>query len=205
MDELKTPEAEPFRLKVKYNHEEMYLPEEEAAVLAQKGMNYDKLQKSYEDLKSDRSADALDELSREYGFSTRAEFLAELKKGTESDPDGELKAFLRENPDLDPKTVPDEVITDYLGGRSISESYLRYSSKREKESLVSEIERLKNLLDQRAEEKNNAESANGPLATAAAAAGEYYSSDELDSLTDRELEKNLERAVRSMSRLSAKD
>ena len=89
MDEVKTPESEPFRLKVKYNHEEIYLPEEEAAALAQKGMNYDKLQKSYEDLKSDKSAETLDELSKDYGFATRAEFLEELKKGTEKDPDGD--------------------------------------------------------------------------------------------------------------------
>ena len=203
MDE-KIPEAEPFRLKVKYNHEEMYLPEDEAAALAQKGMNYDKLQKSYEELKNDKSADLLDELTKEYGFESRAEFLETLKKGTSDDSDGELKAFLRENPDLDPRSVPDEVITDYLGGKSISESYLRHRLTKEKESLQTEIERLRSLLEIKEENARNAETANGSLASAAPAAGEYYSSDELDALSDSELEHNLARAVRSMSRLSEK-
>jgi len=52
-----TPEAdtkpEPYKLKIKYNHEEMEIPEDEAIPLIQKGMNYDKLQERYNALQND--------------------------------------------------------------------------------------------------------------------------------------------------------
>ena len=51
-----TPEAdipEPYKLKIKYNHEEMEIPEDEAVPLIQKGMNYDKLQERYNALQND--------------------------------------------------------------------------------------------------------------------------------------------------------
>jgi hypothetical protein len=52
-----TPEAdtkpEPYKLKIKYNHEEMEIPEDEAVPLIQKGMNYDKLQERYNQIQND--------------------------------------------------------------------------------------------------------------------------------------------------------
>lgn len=52
-----TPEAdtkpEPYKLKIKYNHEEMEIPEDEAVPLIQKGMNYDKLQERYNAIQND--------------------------------------------------------------------------------------------------------------------------------------------------------
>lgn len=52
-----TPEAdtkpEPYKLKIKYNHEEMEIPEDEAIPLIQKGMNYDKLQERYNAIQND--------------------------------------------------------------------------------------------------------------------------------------------------------
>ena len=52
-----TPEAdtkpEPYKLKIKYNHEEMEIPEDEAIPLIQKGMNYDKLQERYNQIQND--------------------------------------------------------------------------------------------------------------------------------------------------------
>lgn len=51
-----TPEAdipEPYRIKVKYNHEEMEIPEDEAIPLVQKGLNYDKLQERYDQIQND--------------------------------------------------------------------------------------------------------------------------------------------------------
>lgn len=46
------PETPPFKLKIKYNHEEKELDEETARELAQKGMNYDKVLKEHEALKA---------------------------------------------------------------------------------------------------------------------------------------------------------
>ena len=52
-----TPEAEkqpePYKLKVKFNHQEMEIPEDEAIPLIQKGMNYDKLQERYNAIQND--------------------------------------------------------------------------------------------------------------------------------------------------------
>ena len=50
-----TPEADtkPYKIKIKYNHEEMEIPEDEAVPLIQKGMNYDKLQERYNALQND--------------------------------------------------------------------------------------------------------------------------------------------------------
>lgn len=52
-----TPEAdkqpEPYKLKVKYNHEEMEIPENEAIPLIQKGLNYDKLQERLNSIQND--------------------------------------------------------------------------------------------------------------------------------------------------------
>lgn len=42
----------PFKLKIKYNHEEQELDEEKARELAQKGMNYDKVFEEYSTLKN---------------------------------------------------------------------------------------------------------------------------------------------------------
>jgi hypothetical protein len=50
-----TPEADtkPYKIKIKYNHEEMEIPEDEAIPLIQKGMNYDKLQERYNAIQND--------------------------------------------------------------------------------------------------------------------------------------------------------
>jgi len=52
-----TPEPEikpePYKLKVKYNHEDMEIPEDEAVPLVQKGLNYDKLQERYDQIQND--------------------------------------------------------------------------------------------------------------------------------------------------------
>ena len=50
-----TPEADtkPYKIKIKYNHEEMEIPVDEAVPLIQKGMNYDKLQERYNAIQND--------------------------------------------------------------------------------------------------------------------------------------------------------
>ena len=42
-----------YKLKIKYNHKEMEIPEDEAIPLIQKGMNYDKLQERYNAIQND--------------------------------------------------------------------------------------------------------------------------------------------------------
>lgn len=54
--------AEPF-LRIKYNHEEMGLSQDEAAMLAQKGMNYDKLVEKVNTLSNDPARQYLEQLA----------------------------------------------------------------------------------------------------------------------------------------------
>mgnify|MGYP000891196658 CR=1 FL=1 len=70
------PEAdkpEPRKIKVKFNHEEMELPEEEAVPLIQKGMNYDKLQEKYNQIQSDPRLgkyEKVSQISKLLGYQT---------------------------------------------------------------------------------------------------------------------------------------
>jgi hypothetical protein len=68
------PAAETRRtLKLKYNGEEKDVDEEEARTLAQKGMNYDKVQSKLQEQQN-----ALDELAQLQGYKDHAELLAKL-------------------------------------------------------------------------------------------------------------------------------
>ncbi len=196
-------ENQPFRLKVKYNHEELLIPENEAILLAQKGLNYDKVLKSLNELKEEKCFDELSEIAKDYGFESNKDFLNRLKEQKTENKDS-LKEFLRNNPNIDTREIPDEVITEYLNGNDFSESFGRYALKKEMESKTAEIERLKALLEIKEEETENEISANASVSYSDKTSEEYYTDDELDALSDRELSLNLERAVKSMSRLSNK-
>ena len=203
-NEIGHTENEPFRLKVKYNHEELFLPEDEAVMLAQKGLNYDKVLQSLNELKSDKSLILLEKLSRECGYDDRAKFLEDVLASEKESREEELICFLRENPTVDVKAIPDSVIAEYRLGKNLSECFNRYNSAMETESLKAEILRLKTLLEIKTEEESNGISANEAVSCSSPVSGEYYSDDELDALTDGELSRNLERAIKSMSRLSEK-
>lgn len=62
-------DAEVKTIKVKYNHEEMELPIDEAVKHIQKGMNYDKVFDQLEQLKGDKALKFLDEQSKKLGKS----------------------------------------------------------------------------------------------------------------------------------------
>ena len=63
----------PQTIKVKFNHEERDLTLDEAAILAQKGMNYDKLQQRFADLEA-RSTKS-EALARQLGYKSADEML----------------------------------------------------------------------------------------------------------------------------------
>ena len=90
---LENAENEPFRLKVKYNHEELLIPEDEAILLAQKGLNYDKVLKNFNELKEEKCFDELSEIAKDYGFESKKEFLGRLKAHRDEKKDS-LKEFL---------------------------------------------------------------------------------------------------------------
>src|SRR5690606_18990352 len=68
-------QVEKRTLKLKYNGEEREVDEEEARNLAQKGMNYDKVQQRLKE-----QQDALDRAARLNGFKDHAEFTANLDR-----------------------------------------------------------------------------------------------------------------------------
>ena len=58
------PVPEPYKLKVKFNHEDMEIPEDEAVPLIQKGLNYDKLQDRYNQIQNDPRLSKYDKVSQ---------------------------------------------------------------------------------------------------------------------------------------------
>lgn len=63
------------KLRIKYNGEEKDLTDEEAITLAQKGMNYDKLQE-----RLNQQQEALDRTARMAGYKDHSEYIANLDK-----------------------------------------------------------------------------------------------------------------------------
>lgn len=97
-EEPEAPAGETKRtLKLKYNGEEKDVDEEEARTLAQKGMNYDKVQQRLQEQQN-----ALDELAQLQGYKDHAELLAKLpelkerQKQTKENEYNELRQSLRE-------------------------------------------------------------------------------------------------------------
>ena len=92
-------------LTVKYNGEVKRIPLTEATILAQKGMNYDKVLKERDSLKNSEELKELTEWGRITGMS-RKEFAAFLKeRRAEAELSGEVKKVLLEYPDLPEKAA----------------------------------------------------------------------------------------------------
>jgi hypothetical protein len=66
--ETEPTEQTPF-LKVKYNKEEMELDEERAKELAQKGLNYDKVQERLQELERDPRLSFIEDIAKDYGMT----------------------------------------------------------------------------------------------------------------------------------------
>lgn len=70
-----SPQEQPKGITVKYNGQDVFIPDEEVAAHARKGLNYDKIEgraKQYES--------ALDRLARQQGFKDHADLLENLDK-----------------------------------------------------------------------------------------------------------------------------
>lgn len=72
------PEEEPKGIRVKYNKEEMFVPETELPTYVQKGLNYDKVQQQLEQTK--QQAAYLDKLASMSGYSDTQEFLKAVEQ-----------------------------------------------------------------------------------------------------------------------------
>ena len=73
-----SPPAVPQTIKVKYNHEERELGLDEAAIYAQKGMNYDKLEERLKAFEANSAKS--DRLAKELGYADTAEMIAKAEE-----------------------------------------------------------------------------------------------------------------------------
>lgn len=72
------PQEEPKGIKVKYNKEEMFVPETELPTYVQKGLNYDKVQQQLEETR--QQAAYLDRLASMSGYGNTQEFLQAVEQ-----------------------------------------------------------------------------------------------------------------------------
>lgn len=98
-NEVKTEQqtTQPEKIKVKFNHEEMELPLEEAVIHIQKGMNYDKVSERLKEVQED--IDFLEERAKEAGMS-RKDFREMWKQNLSQ---AEIKKLAEE------KEIPEDV------------------------------------------------------------------------------------------------
>ena len=98
------------RIKVKYNHEERELTLEEATQLAQKGMNYDKLQEKINSYQNDPGLQYLNEIAQKN--NTSVEELVSYWK--EQEQQAQLNELIQQN-------IPEEYAREMLENRKFRE------------------------------------------------------------------------------------
>ena len=98
-------------LRVKYNKEELELDEATARELAQKGMNYDKLQEKLQQVESDPRLSFVDEMANQFGM-TVPEYLDAVRQQREQD---QLNELIQNN-------IPEDLAQEILESRKDRES-----------------------------------------------------------------------------------
>lgn len=76
--ETATPAEEPRGIKVKYNKEERFVPEDEVPNWVQKGLNYDKVSEKAQ--QAERYQQMLDRTAKFYGFDTHESYMDALEQ-----------------------------------------------------------------------------------------------------------------------------
>lgn len=123
------PETPPQveKIKVKYNHEEMEIPYDEAIVHIQKGMNYDK---AIEKTKQEYDSKFAD-LFEEYGIKSVDEYLNAIKEQREQD---RINNLVEQN-------IPEEYAKEIIENKKFREKY--ESEQRQKQEESKRIAELK--------------------------------------------------------------
>lgn len=178
--EARQPEDKPFRLMVKFNHNELELDEENARVLAQKGLNYDKVKAQ---LDSFTSVDA------------------QTKGNFEEEADG----FFEKYPEVRAADIPESVMLEYQRGVPLSVAFESYLNVQKINALSEELSALKAANEIKAANEGNSVSATGSISGFGAVnIDDIYTEEELNSLNQSELTKNLDKALKSMTFWSQK-
>jgi hypothetical protein len=121
--ETATPAEEPRGIKVKYNKEERFVPEDEVPNWVQKGLNYDKVSEKAQ--QAERYQQSLDRVAKYYGFDTHESYMEALEQA-ETD--------RRITEEADRLGVSEDVIREYV------------------QPLKSELDQLKQRDQQRSEQ-----------------------------------------------------
>lgn len=103
-------EVDQPKIKVKYNHEERELTLEEAALLAQKGMNYDKTIEKLKALETDPRLSFVEELARENNM-TVDQYLEAVRQHKEQE---RLNQLIQQN-------IPEDIAKEILENRKFRE------------------------------------------------------------------------------------
>jgi hypothetical protein len=122
--ETNEPPAEenPF-LKVKYNGEEMTLDEARARELAQKGLNYDKVQERLQSLESDPRLSFVEQLAQQHGMDVN-QYLEAVKQQQEQQ---RLEKLLQNN-------IPEEYAKEILDNRKFREQFSQQQEEQAKQA-----------------------------------------------------------------------
>ncbi|MCD7034314.1 hypothetical protein LRR81_08710 [Metabacillus sp. GX 13764] len=120
-DEL-TPAEQQQLFKLKYNHEEMEVPYDEAVRLAQKGMNYDKVQERLNELESDPRLSFVETLAQDQGLSV-PEFIQSYQQHVEQQ---KLDELVQQN-------IPEEYAKEMLETRKFREQWEQEKAAKEKQ------------------------------------------------------------------------
>lgn len=108
------------RIKVKYNHEEREITLDEARELAQKGMNYDKLQERLNEFQNAPELALIRELAEENGMSV-SEYVEAVRQSREQE---RLNELIQQN-------IPEEYAKEILENRKFREQMQAREKERE--------------------------------------------------------------------------
>lgn len=173
-------DKEPF-MTIRYNKEHKPLSKEEAIAYAQKGMNYDKLQ---ERLKS-----ASEKLSEYEKGVYEQHGSQEAKEEKQAVIDAQLDAFLRGNPGIDPRKLPESVMDAWKKGVPLNEAFLNHQS----QELYLKVREMEKAARQADVNRMNEAASMGSAVSSGPTRGKALSDENIRSMTAVELEKNHDR------------
>ena len=184
----------PF-LTVRYNKQDKSLSREDAAVYAQKGMNYDKLS---ERLKAaDEQLNILSSGNVRTAESSVGDGMpgAEGLSANQSKLHGQdmqavvsaqLDAFVSAHPNIDPATLPEAVLMEWKRGVTLCEAYYAHEAK----ELGVKTREMERITKANAANENNAAASMGGVGSMGAAHPQSITDEAIQTMSTAELDKN---------------
>jgi transcriptional regulator len=118
-----TDEQQVQLLKLKYNGEEKEIPLSEATILAQKGMNYDKVQTQLQELQNDPGRQFLQSLAKENGFDNINDFITDFKAMQEQ---SRIDDLIQQN-------VPEQYAREMIENQKFREQFQQQQEQKQRE------------------------------------------------------------------------